>query len=309
MQPEKSKPEAQVQGQPQVQTQAADRPIDDLGQLSAGLDALETSGSTGPSRTKRILKSLAPLIAVFATLLIWQVLYLLRLQPDYILPSPAQTFASLAAQAAEGQLWAAIFNSVRRGFQGFLLALAIATPIGLALGLNKTMKLIFRPILSGIQQLPSIAWVPAAIIWFGLSDATIFAVILLGTIPAIANGLIFGIEQIQPLLLRAGKVLGAKGFASIRHVVLPAAWPGYLAGLEQGWAFAWRSLMAAELIAISPAIGPGLGQLLNVGRELGDMSLVIGSILVILAVGVLIERLFFAPMRQRTLVNRGLVRA
>jgi NitT/TauT family transport system permease protein len=286
-----------------------DKPLDDFGQLSAGLDALETGGGVGQNRARALLRSFAPLIAVVASLVIWQLLYLLRFQPDYILPSPAQVFASLANQATEGQLWEAIFNSLRRGFQGFVLALIIATPIGLALGLNKTLQLIFRPILTGLQQLPSVAWVPAAIIWFGLSDATIFAVILLGAVPSIANGLISGIEQIQPLLLRAGKVLGARGFASIRHVVIPAAWPGYLSGLEQGWAFAWRSLMAAELIAISPAIGPGLGQLLNVGRELGDMSLVMGSILVILAVGVLIERAFFAPMRQRTLVNRGLVRA
>lgn len=282
---------------------------DDFSQLSAGLDALDAVSVFRESRAKRLVKSLAPLIAVVASLVVWQLLYMLRFQPDYILPSPAQVFASLARQATEGQLWESIFNSTRRGFQGFLIALAIATPIGLALGLNKTLKLMLRPILTGLQQLPSVAWVPAAIIWFGLTDTTMYAVILLGAVPSIANGLISGIEQIQPLFIRAGEVLGATGFSSIRHIIIPAAWPGYLAGLEQGWAFAWRSLMAAELIAISPALGPGLGQLLNVGRELGDMSLVVGSIFVILAVGIFVEKLFFAPLRQQTLVNRGLVRA
>ena len=102
-------------------------------------------------------------------------------------------------------------------------------------------------------------------------------------------------------------LLGATGFNSIRHIILPAAWPGFLQGLEQGWAFAWRSLMAAELIAISPALGVGLGQLLDTGRQLGDMGLVLGVILTIMIVGVLIERLIFAPLRNRTLRNRGLI--
>ena len=107
---------------------------------------------------------------------------------------------------------------------------------------------------------------------------------------------------------RAGQVLGATGWKKIRHIVLPAAWPGVLAGLEQGWAFAWRSLMAAELIAVSPALGLGLGQMLDIGRQLGDMALVLGSIIMIMAVGVLVDRLIFSPLRQRTLRNRGLAR-
>jgi NitT/TauT family transport system permease protein len=214
---------------------------------------------------------------------------------------------SLVDQANQGILFESAFNSLRKGVQGFAISLLIATPLGIALGLNSALRAIARPLITGLQQLPSVAWVPAAIIWFGLSDATIFAVVLLGAVPSITNGLISGIDQIPPLYLRAGKVLGARGFSSIRHIVIPAAWPGYLAGLEQGWAFAWRSLMAAELIAISPALGPGLGQMLDTGRQLGDMSLVLGSIIVIMIVGVLIERLVFSPIRQRTLRNRGLV--
>jgi NitT/TauT family transport system permease protein len=217
-------------------------------------------------------------------------------------------WSALGQQATQDILWQATFNSIQRAAKGFVFAVIIATPIGVALGLNKTLRAIFGPILTGLQQLPSVAWVPAAIIWFGLSDATIYTVVLLGAVPSIANGLIAGIDQIPSIILRAGQVMGAKGFARVRHIVLPAAWPGYLAGLEQGWAFAWRSLMAAELIAVSPALGPGLGQMLDNGRSLGDMALVIGSIFMILAVGVLVERIVFAPMRRRTLTNRGLLR-
>ena len=275
--------------------------------LSAGLDALETNAAPTKSRRNRVLKSLAPLAAITFVLIVWQSAVALELAPVWILPTPAMVWQSLVDQAAQGILFESAFNSLRKGVQGFLISLLIATPLGVALGLNSALRAIARPLITGLQQLPSVAWVPAAIIWFGLSDATIFAVVLLGAVPSITNGLISGIDQIPPLYLRAGKVLGARGFSSIRHIVIPAAWPGYLAGLEQGWAFAWRSLMAAELIAISPALGPGLGQMLDTGRQLGDMSLVLGSIIVIMTVGVLIERLVFSPIRQRTLRNRGLV--
>ena len=279
-----------------------------LRRLESGLDNLELG-----SRQKRPVRSvlfgvLSPLIAIAVILLVWQIVIWAQWQPDYVIPSPKQVWDALAMQAEQQILWAATLNSIRRAIQGFLIALVIATPIGVILGLNRPLRQIFGPILTGLQQLPSVAWVPAAIIWFGLSDATIYTVVLLGAVPSIANGLIAGIDQIPTITLRAGSVLGAKGLPRVVHIVLPAAWPGYLAGLEQGWAFAWRSLMAAELIAVSPALGLGLGQLLDVGRTLGDMALIVGAILMILAVGVLIERVVFAPLRQRTLRNRGLLR-
>ncbi|MEY4262761.1 MAG: hypothetical protein RLY88_469 [Actinomycetota bacterium] len=277
--------------------------------LSAGLDNLETNTKERATFGKRTLKALAPLAAVAVVLAIWQLLVLIKWQPSWVLPSPAMVIDSLVQQHNEGLLIPSAINSLRRGVQGFAISLLIATPIGIALGLNSTLRSIARPIITGLQQLPSVAWVPAAIIWFGLSDATIFAVILLGAVPSIANGLISGIDQIPPIYLRAGKVLGAKGLTSITHIVVPAAWPGYLAGLEQGWAFAWRSLMAAELIAIAPSLGPGLGQMLDTGRQLGDMSLVLGAIVTIMVVGVLVERLVFSPIRQNTLRNRGLLQS
>jgi NitT/TauT family transport system permease protein len=279
-----------------------------LSQLEAGLDALETGGFQRPSVKSVFARALSPLIAIAVIIVIWQIVFYLQLQPDYIIPGPRQVWDALANQAEQQILWQSTFNSIRRAGQGFVIALLIATPIGLALGLNSKLRAIFGPILTGLQVLPSVAWVPAAIIWFGLSDATIYAVILLGAVPSISNGLLAGIDQIPPIYLRAGQVLGAKGLPRTWRIILPASWPGYLAGLEQGWAFAWRSLMAAELIAVSPALGPGLGQMLDVGRQLGDMALVLGSIGMIMAVGILVERVVFAPIRQRTLRNRGLIR-
>ena len=115
------------------------------------------------------------------------------------------------------------------------------------------------------------AWVPAAVLWFGLTDATIYFVVLAGSIPSIANGLVAGIDQIPPILPRVGQVLGARGLTSARHILLPAALPGYLAGCKQGWAFSWRSLMAAEIIAAGPLLGFGLGAYLKQGSDFNDM--------------------------------------
>jgi NitT/TauT family transport system permease protein len=134
----------------------------------------------------------------------------------------------------------------------------------------------------------------------------VYAVVLLGAVPSIANGLVAGVDQTPPLYLRAGRVVGATGLASVRHVLLPAALPGFLAGLKQGWAFAWRSLMAAELIASSPDLGTGLGQLLENFRTYSDMSGVLATIILILLVGIGIDVLVFSPLERRVLRSRGL---
>ena len=277
----------------------------DTTQIELGLDALEISNTAGRKIGERVFKALSPLVALTVVLAIWQSAIWLTNIPNYVLPSPGEVLSSLPSQWSSGALQSAVIRSFSRGFEGFILAICIATPIGVVLGLNRTLRNIFGPILLGLQQLPSVAWVPAAIIWFGLSPATIFAVILLGATPSIANGLISGIDQIPPIYLKLAKVLRANRIQKVRFIVLPAAWPGYLAGLEQGWAFAWRSLMAAELIAVSPALGLGVGQLLDVGRQLGDMSLVIGAIFIIMFIGVFVEKVLFAPIRLRTLRGRG----
>lgn len=285
-----------------------DKNSSELGRLSAGLDALETNTAPRVSLVTKLLKMFGPFIAFALFIGVWQILFMAKIAPDYVLPSPGDVFNALKNQYEQGTLLSSGWNSLRRGIQGFAIAIIIGTPLGLLLGLSKSLRLVLKPIVTGLQQLPSVAWVPAAIIWFGLSNATIYAVILLGAVPSIAAGLSSGIDQIPQQYLKVGKVLGVNRWQSIRHIVLPASFPGFLAGLEQGWAFAWRSLMAAELIAVSPALGTGLGQLLDVGRQLGDMSLVLGAIISIMIVGILVEKVFFSPIRDRTLKIRGLSR-
>ncbi|MEW1720111.1 ABC transporter permease [Streptomyces sp. NPDC093109] len=276
--------------------------------LEAGLDALETvQTARTPLRETLVQKVLPPVLAVALVLVVWQVLVWAEVAPSYKLPSPDAVWAELTDAWAKGTLLGFIWTSVSRGLLGFALALVIGTPLGLLVARVKFVRAAIGPILSGLQSLPSVAWVPPAVIWLGLNDSMMYAVILLGAVPSIANGLVSGIDQVPPLFLRAGRTLGATGLRGTWHVVLPAALPGYLAGLKQGWAFSWRSLMAAEIIATSPDLGMGLGQLLENGRTNGSMSMVFLAIFLILIVGIAIDLLIFSPLERRVLRGRGLL--
>ena len=276
--------------------------------FEAGLDALETPAlAPRPGPGAVFLRSvLPPIVAVAVFIGLWQLAYSTGLKPSYALPSPLDVLRAFDQAVRDGRAADAVSISVSRGALGFVASLAVGTVLGLAMWRSRWLRAAVGPFVSGLQSLPSVAWVPAAIIWFGLSDAAIYAVVLLGAVPSIANGLLAGFDQVPPLLDKMGRVLGLGHIGRIRHVLLPAALPGYLAGLKQGWAFSWRSLMAAELITYSPALGIGLGQQLNIGRELNAMDLVIASIFLILVVGVAIELLVFAPLERRVLRTRGL---
>ncbi len=281
---------------------------DDLASLEAGLDALEIHLDTGPSKGRKVLSAAwPPVLAVALLLFVWELTYRSGVKPPYALPSPMDVGLVLRDQVRDGTLLDAMVTSLTRGGLGFLAAVAIGTPLGLLIARVRPVRRGIGPLVSGLQSLPSVAWVPAAIIFFGIGDTAIYAVVLLGATPSIANGMVSGIDQIPPLYQRVGRVLGARGLASARHVLLPAALPGYVGGLRQGWAFSWRSLMAAELIVNSPELGQGLGQLLDAGRGLNDMSLVFAAILGILVVGIAVELCVFAPLERRVLRRRGLL--
>jgi NitT/TauT family transport system permease protein len=162
--------------------------------------------------------------------------------------------------------------------------------------------------ITGLQTMPTIAWFPLAILLFGLNESAILFVVILGAAPAIANGVISGVDHIPPLLLRAGRVLGARGLSAYRHVVIPASLPGFVAGLKQGWAFAWRSLMAGELLVII-AKKPSLGVRLEFARQNADAPALMAAMVVILIIGIMVDSLFFGRL-ERTIRRRwGLIDA
>ncbi|GHH79584.1 sulfate ABC transporter permease [Streptomyces sulfonofaciens] len=280
----------------------------DLAGLEAGLDALETRHTGRPPLSQTLVqKVLPPATAIVLVLVVWQLLVWAKVTDSYKLPAPSSVWSEVEDSWTRGTLLGFIWTSVSRGLLGFLLALVIGTPLGLLVARVKFVRAAIGPILSGLQSLPSVAWVPPAVIWLGLNDSMMYAVILLGAVPSIANGLVSGIDQVPPLFLRAGRTLGATGLRGTWHIVMPAALPGYLAGLKQGWAFSWRSLMAAEIIAQSPDLGMGLGQLLEAGRTNSSMSQVFLAILLILIVGIAIDLLIFSPLERWVLRSRGLL--
>lgn len=281
---------------------------DDIAGLEAGLDALDSvQVRRVPVGEILLRKVLPPVLAVVLVLVVWQLLVSARVAEAGKLPSPGAVWGSLETMWLEGTLLGVLWTSVSRALLGFVLALAIGTPLGLLVARVKPVRAAIGPILSGLQSLPSVAWVAPAVLWLGLDDSMMFAVILLGAVPSIANGLVAGVDQVPPLFLRAGRTLGATGLKGAWHIVMPAALPGYLAGLKQGWAFSWRSLMAAEIIASSPDLGLGLGQLLENGRNNFDMPGIFLAIILILLVGVAIDLLIFSPLERTVLRRRGLL--
>jgi NitT/TauT family transport system permease protein len=281
--------------------------LQDAVSIEAGLDALEitVTGRT-PFQQTFSKKILPPIAAIVLVLVVWSLLTPVVDDPVR-LPSPGAVASEFKNSWLQGELLGYIWTSVSRGLLGFLLALAIGTPLGLLVARVKFVRAAIGPVLSGLQSLPSVAWVPPAVIWLGLDNKMMYAVILLGAVPSIANGLVAGIDQVPPLFLRAGRSMGATGLNNARHIVMPAALPGYLAGLKQGWAFSWRSLMAAEIIAPSPDLGIGLGALLEYGRNASSMAMVFEAIFLILFVGIAIELLVFNPLERRVLRSRGLL--
>ncbi|WP_051973334.1 ABC transporter permease [Cryobacterium sp. MLB-32] len=291
---------------PAESTQAP-RTDDELRRLSSGLDALQAVPAVPRGRVRQILDGvLPPVLLILGLIAAWQVYILVaRPRPDLI-PGPLDVCASLTDFWADGRLQLAVLTSLERGGMGFLIAVAVGTPIGLVLAECRPVRRALGPLLSGLQVLPSVAWVPAAIIWFGLTDATVYFVVLMGAVPSIANGLVSGIDHVPPQLRKVGTVLGASRVQLATLVILPAALPGYFSGLKQGWAFAWRSLMAAEIITMGGTIGFGLGSMLDQSRVLADLPGVLATIVVILFVGILVELVLFAPLERRLLRKRGL---
>lgn len=273
----------------------------------AALDALDAPATNRRRQWRRVAAAtLPPLATLTLAVGVWQFLWWLAIWPEYKLPAPVTVWQVIWERVEGGQAPEILWTSLHRAVLGFAAAVAIATPLGLLIAKVPVVRAAIGPLLSGLQSLPSVAWVPAAVLWFGLTDWAMYMVVLLGSVPSIANGLVAGIDHIPPILPRVGLVLGAGRWQNARHILLPAALPGYLAGLKQGWAFSWRSLMAAELIAVSPQLGFGLGAFLDQGRALSDMPMVMAAIFLILLVGIGIDLMVFRPVERSVLRARGL---
>ncbi|MGH7198106.1 MAG: ABC transporter permease [Candidatus Omnitrophota bacterium] len=250
------------------------------------------------------LKFLRQAAFYVSLLLLWKFLFMLRLWPSHLFPSPEQVFETLWSGIKDHTLLDSVGVTMRRIFLGYLLSVFFGVLLGFCIGKIKILDETIGSLFVGIQTLPSICFLPLAMVWFGVNEIAIQFVIVTGSFLSIAIATDSGVKSVHSTYLSAGRNMGAQGANLFFHVVFPASFPSILMGLKQGWIFAWRSLMAAEMLFVSL----GLGYLLNEGRQLNDMSRIIAVILVIITIGITIDNVFFGTLEKRVRKVWGLER-
>jgi NitT/TauT family transport system permease protein len=245
--------------------------------------------------------------AIFYTVLIavWVILAKTKVWPPYVFPTPTGVYDSLRAGFADHSFWIAIAVSMKRMVIGYSLSVVLGMILGLGVASNKFLEETVGGLLVSLQSLPSICWLPLAVLWFGLTEKAILFVVVMGSLLSVTIAMETGRQQMPKIYGMAGRNLGAKGFKLFWYVLLPASLPFILSGLKQGWAFAWRSLISGEMIFVSL----GLGQLLMMGRDLNDMSQVISVMLLIIFIGYVVDGLVFKTVERRLQRRWGLAPA
>ena len=252
-------------------------------------------------------KIIGNLLFFTGLLLLWQLLYTAACDwfawaKPYAVPNPSGVIQCFLLLLSDGTLAAAIGGSLFRVLAGFFISVLLGILLGISIihcaYLNRNLK----PLILGIQTLPSICWVPFAILWFGLSESAIIFVVVMGSAFGIALSIESCVKNIPPIYIQAAKTMGVDAYHMYRNVIFPAALPSFVAGLKQGWSFAWRALMSGEVMSASA----GLGYTLMVGRDLADINQGMTVMLVIILIGIFIDKGIFTTMESRILKKRGL---
>ncbi len=264
-----------------------------MAELAAELDRRDLADEA-PHRQRapqlRLWSGLWPQLAALAVALsVWQVVVWSGWRPSSVLPGPLPVFHSLLGDLSNGDFYFGVAITLQRAVLGYGIAVLVGSAVGLLVARVSILRRALGSALLGLQSMPSISWFPLAILLFQRSEPAIIFVVLLGAAPAIANGLLSGVDHVQPLLVRVGRVMGARGLGLYRHIILPAALPGFVGGLKQGWAFAWRSLMAGELIIAFTGHEPSLGQQLRLAQNLSDTRQLVALMIVIFTIGVAVD--------------------
>jgi len=229
--------------------------------------------------------------------LLWALVVRARIWSPVLVPSPLKVAEYLQAAATDGTLWEAILVTTKRLLLGYAIGLVGGVPLGLLTARWTVLHDTIGTLALGLQTLPSVCWVPLALLWFGQSEAAMLFVVVMGTLWSVVIATDTGVRHVPPIYRRAALTMGSKRLHMWLRVILPAALPYIAAGMKQGWAFAWRSLMAAEIF-VTILSGFGLGQLLHYGRELNAMDQVIAVMFVIVLIGLAADKAFFAPIER-----------
>ncbi len=240
--------------------------------------------------------------AIVGLLLVWQLAVSVGRWPPYVLPGPLTVVGSLIDGVVSGALPAAVLRSLARLSVGYGLASAAGVSFGIAMGRVPALDRAFGTLLTGLQSLPSICWMPLSLLWFGLNESAILFVVVIATFGTVALAVRDSVFRVPRLWLRAARSMGERGLGLWLRVVLPASLPGTITALRLGWSFAWRALMAGELLFVAG----GLGQVMHVGRELNDMAQVMAAMLVIASLGLVFDHVVLGWIEARTRRRWGL---
>lgn len=255
------------------------------------------------------MKRILAVFFFFAALLaLWELAVLSGRWSPVLLPSPRHVAEYLWGAMLDGTLLMAVWVTMRRLVVGYAIGVAIGLPLGLLSSSSRLIEDTVGALALGLQTLPSVCWVPLALLWFGQTESAMLFVVVMGTVWSVIIATDHGARHMPPIYARAARTMGSEGLHQWTHVILPASLPFLVSGMKQGWAFAWRSLMAAEIF-VTILTGFGLGHLLHYGRELNAMDQVIGTMMVIVLIGLLADRILFSPgerfMHRRWGTNLG----
>ncbi len=249
-------------------------------------------------------------LVIFIVLLlaVWQgawflTVEVLEIAKPYTVPSPFGVGECFVELCKDGTLLQATANSLVRGIIGYAIAVVLGAVLGLIIHRSKYLQKNLKPMILGMQTLPSVCWVPFSILWFGLSTEAILFVVIMGATFSISISVDNAIKNVPPIYTKAALTMGATKTQLYKEVILPACLPELVSGLKQGWSFAWRALMSGEVMTTSI----GLGQTLITGRDLADINQVTLVMLVIVVVGIIIDKCIFTTIETRMLKKRGLI--
>lgn len=234
---------------------------------------------------------------------LWFAFYATHVWNAMIFPSPSDAWTSLVDGFNDGTIPAAIMASMRRVVIGYAISFVLGMIIGVAMARWKTVHETLGTLVLGMQTLPSICWLPLALLWFGLDEKAVILVVVLGSAFAVTEAAYDGFKNTPRLYQRAALTMGASQMQLFRRVLIPAALPSIITGMKLSWSFAWRALMSGELLYSDV----GLGQLLMRGRDLGDMGGVVAIMIVIVAIGLLVNQFIFTPIERATRRRWGLL--
>jgi NitT/TauT family transport system permease protein len=252
------------------------------------------------------MKRVARQVIFYAVLIgVWALIAKLRIWPSYLFPSPWAVAETLYDGFKDNSLWIAIGASMRRMLLGYSISVVLGSFLGLGLASNRFLEQTVGGLLVSLQSMPSICWLPLAVLWFGISENAILFVIVMGSFLSVTISMETGRKQMPKIYSMAGRNLGARKWKLFYHVLLPASMPYIVTGLKQGWAFAWRSLFAGEILSITL----GLGQQLNAGRDLNNMDLVIAVMVLIVVIGSIVDGWIFGSIERRLQHKWGLLQS